>query len=215
MKYLITSVLSAITLIGCSSTPQQPAAPAPTVSTVSEQRLVSNFTRNNVKVEWSCKWFTGITETTCVQGNIVSIEATGYAPSYGNSEALRETAFTVAHDVALDKLVRFIKQDLTSSRVTNTLAKNVEKAEDNLLSTGKQQSVSEDDTSLGVKSSRVNSNETARTVIESIRSQSSGIVRGARVIDEKVVDKQTVSVTVAWTVKYADESKSLSTYFSK
>lgn len=215
MKRPILTLSIIAVLAGCSSTPSTDAQQA---DVIQDQRLVSTFARNNIKLEWSCKWFTGITDRTCVKGNITAIEATGYAPSYGNTEVLRETAFSVAHDVALDKMVRFIKQDLTSSRVTRTLTKNVEKAND-LIKTNSVNNaeVSDEDALTGsggsTDTNRANVNETVRSVVENIRSQASGIVRGSQVIDEQVVDKKTVSVTVRWSIQTADQSKSLNKYF--
>lgn len=214
MKKLALIIAVAAFVTGCSSTkaPESVKNDQP----IADQQLVSNFTRNSVKVEWSCKWFTGITDTTCVKAGIKAIEATGYAPAHGNSEALRETAFAVAHDVALDKLVRFIKQDLTSSRVTNTLTKNVEKAADQFEKTGKTTTVSEDDTATDAsKSNRTNTNEVVRTVQDIIRTQATGIIRGAKITDEKIVDKQTVAVTVRWSTENADGVMGIGRYFGK
>lgn len=212
MKQLIFVISAAIVLSACSSTPKDDKP-----EQISDQRLVSNFTRNNVKLEWSCKWGSGIFEKTCIKGDIKAIEATGYATSYGNSEALRETAFATAHDVALDKLVRFIRQDLTSSRVTNTLTRNVEKANDTIKTGTFPAEVSENDTGTGPtggnKSERNNVNETVRTVVDNIRTQANGIIRGAQVVDEKIVDKQTVAVTVRWSVTNVEQVNRLGKYF--
>lgn len=123
-------------------------------------------------------------------------------PSFGSSEANREVAFGVAHDAALVKLNRFISDEVTTSRVTNTLTKNVEKANDKLkskISTREVISVTDDDLFPDSNiASRENINEVIRTVTESIRTQSSGILRGVRSVDEKIVDRQTVAVTVRW-----------------
>lgn len=214
MKQLIFVISAAMMLAACSSTPKE-EKPEP----ISDQRLVSNFTRNNVKLEWSCKWGSGVFEKTCIKGDIIAIEATGYATSFGSSEALRETAFSTAHDVALDKLVRFLRQDLTSSRVTNTLTRNVEKANDAIKSNTGTAEVAESDTNSQQgptstnKSERNNVNETVRTVVDNIRTQANGIVRGAQVVDEKIVDKQTVSVTVRWSVANVDQVNKLKNYF--
>ena len=45
---------------------------------------------------------------------------------------------------------------------------------------------------------RENANDVVRTVTESIRSQSSGILRGVRTVDERIVDSQTVATTIRW-----------------
>jgi hypothetical protein len=45
---------------------------------------------------------------------------------------------------------------------------------------------------------RENSNDIARSVSETIRINASGILRGVFVVDEKIVDRQTVAVTIRW-----------------
>ena len=117
--------------------------------------------------------------------------------------------------MAVDKIVRFIKQDLTSSRVTHTLTKNVEKAND-LIKHSAKATAEESEEAANADSSetdRSNVNETVRTVIENTRTQASGIVRGAQIIDEKVVDPKTVAVTVRWSVQNSEQSSNLQNYF--
>jgi hypothetical protein len=60
--------------------------------------------------------------------------------------------------------------------------------------------------------SRENVNEVVRTVTESIRTQSNGILKGVRAIDEKIVDSQTVSVTVRWDKEGAQAVRELAKY---
>lgn len=212
MKRTLIALAITFGIVGCSTTSQ----PDTSKKQISEQHLVSTFKRNGVKIEWSCAWGTGFSETTCVRGHVTAIEATGYAPSYGASEANRETAFTVAHDVALDKLIRFIKQDISSSRVTNTLTKNIEKANDNIKRSLKTDGpVEADDSAEDNIGTRTNINESVRSVTESIRSNASGIVHGARTVDELIVDSRTVAVTVRWSKEYADQSIQLRSYFTK
>ena len=104
--------------------------------------------------------------------------------------------------MALVKLNRFISDEISTSRVTTTLTKNVEKANDRLKSKiGSQEVVrttDEDSTVEPNVATRENLNEVVRTVTESITSQSSGILKGVRAVSEKVVDRQTVAVTVRW-----------------
>ncbi len=166
------------------------------------QKLATNFKRQGVKLEWECSWGTGFSALTCVKGKISAIEVTAYAPSFGNSEANRETAFSVAHDAALVKLNRFIQDEVTSDRVIVTMSKNVEKANDKIKSnirSGGVITLTDEEAQQEVNSSdRTNSNEVVRTVTESIRTQSSGILRGVRSVEERVVDRQTVAVTIRW-----------------
>ena len=133
MRKKLAVVSVAMMLCACSSTYRN-SDRAPVVEAIGSQKLSTNFTRQGVKLEWDCSWGTGFSDATCVKGDVKAIEVTAYAPSFGNSEANREAAFAVAHDMALVKLNRFIQDDISSTRVTTTLTKNVEKANDKLKS---------------------------------------------------------------------------------
>ena len=202
MKTKLMVICLAVLLTACSSTKEKKDQARAAGDLIGAQKLSSNFKRQGVKLEWECSWGTGFSDASCSKGDVKAIEVTAYAPSFGNSEANREAAFSVAHDMALVKLNRFISDEVTTSRVTNTLTKNIEKANDKLkskISTQEVISVTDDDLfSDSNIASRENTNEVIRTVTESIRTQSSGILRGVRSIDEKIVDRQTVAVTVRW-----------------
>lgn len=201
MKIKFILISAAFLVSACSSTPKE-GLDSGNITAVNNQSLTSTFNRKGIKVEWDCMFGTGFSQLTCVQTSIKAIEVTGYAPSFGNSEALRENAFKVANDVAMDKLIRFVKQDIHSTRVTTTLAKNIEKATDKTKSkirAGEEVEMNDDD---AMKDSNVavrdNINDTVRQVTESIRTNAGGIIRGARAIDERIVDRQTVAVTIRW-----------------
>lgn len=201
MKRTIVLASLVVLLSACSSSPKEGLDPG-NISAINNQTLTSTFNRQGIKVEWNCVFGTGFSQTTCVQTSIKAIEATGYATSFGNSEVLRETAFKVANDAAMDKLIRFVKQDIKSTRVTTTLAKNIEKAQDRTKSkirAGEEVSMSDDDAMKDTNYAvRENTNDTVRQVTESIVTNANGIIRGARAIDERIVDRQTVAVTVRW-----------------
>jgi hypothetical protein len=200
VKLLVASI--ALFAAGCSTVPHKDGIEPGNITAVNAQTLTSNFSRNSIKVEWNCFWGTGITQSTCVQTSIKSITVTGYAPSFGSSDALRETAFRVSYDVALDKLIRFVKQDIDSSRVTNTMAKNIEKAADRMktrISAGEDVAMSDADAAKDTNYAvRENTNDTVRSFTEVIRTQANGIIRGAQIVEEKVVDRQTVATTIKW-----------------
>ena len=202
MKTSWVMLAAVLTLVGCSSTKNKAEQPNSVSEAIGSQKLSSNFKRQGVKLEWECSWGTGWVETTCSKGAIKAIEVTAYAPSFGNSEANREVAFGMAHDMALVKLNRFLNDEVTSSRVMKTLTKNVEKANDKLKSKIQTQevvSVNDDEAYADSNvATRENTNEVVRTVTESIRTQSGGILKGVRSIDESIVDRQTVAVTVRW-----------------
>jgi hypothetical protein len=58
---------------------------------------------------------------------------------------------------------------------------------------------------------RENINDVVHTLTESIRSQSQSIQRGVYVVDEKIVDRQTVQVTIRWD----KNSQNASEFFQK
>jgi len=194
--------LCVLSLVACSLTKKNETDPESKSSSIITQKLATSFKRNGITLEWDCSWGTGFSQATCSKGNISAIEVTAYAPSFGNSEANREVAFGVAHDIALTKLNRFIQDDVSSSRVMVTMSKNIEKANDNIKSKIRSdEAVSladEDPFPASNFAVRENANEVVRTVTESIRSQSSGILRGVRIVDERIVDRQTVATTIRW-----------------
>lgn len=197
----ILYVLCILSLAACSSTKKSAADPE-SLAPIQSQKLATNFKRKGVTLEWECSWGTGFSEATCVKGNVSAIEVTAYAPSFGNSEASREAAFEVAHDIAVAKLNRFIQDEVSSSRVMVTMSKNIEKANDNLKSkirSDEAVAMTDEDPFPGANVAvRENTNQVVRTVTESIRTQSSGILRGVRTVHERIVDRQTVATTIRW-----------------
>lgn len=186
-------------LLGCTSMERESGE-----VTQNSQRMATTFKRDGVKLEWSCKWGTGIVKATCVKGEFIGIEVSAYAPSFGATEATRESAFRVANDMALAKLARFLSTEVDTSRTTRILTRNVEKTNQMLLSgkTLPPEVVANDDQSeIGNGSNeqalQIDSN-VASSVTEIIKTQSQRILKGVRVIDEKIVDAKTVSVTVRW-----------------
>lgn len=206
MKTLICSSIFAMTVLaGCAgSKVNNSGIDSSSVSAINAQKLTTNFRRQGIKIEWECAWGTGalgMTDAMCSKGDLKSIEVTSYATSNGNSEANRETAFKVAEMQAKAKLRQFIQEDISTTSVVNTVVKNVEKANDRIKSriTSDDVPMSDDEASKEPNYAiRENTNDTVRTLTESIRKQSSGILKGVKVIDEKVVDRQTVGVTIRW-----------------
>ena len=198
---IMTCMLTVAMVTGCASTRSESDA-----STQNSQRMGTTFKRDGVKLEWSCRWGTGITKATCVKGDFIGIEASAYAPSFGTTEASRESAFRVANDLALAKLAQFLSTEVKTSRTTNILTRNVEKTNQMLLS-GKTMSgevTFNDDEDELAKVSNEQALQTegrvASSVVEVMKIKSQRILKGVRVIDEKIVDAKTVSVTVRWDV---------------
>lgn len=202
MFKLFVCVLCIVSMAGCSSTKKGAADPESSSAPILNQKLATNFKRKGITLEWACAWGTGVSQATCVKGDVSAIEVTAYAPSFGNSEANREAAFQVAHDMALTKLNRFIQDEVSSHRVMVTMSKNIEKANDTLktkIRSDETVAVTDEDPFPGSNvAARENTNEVVRTVTENIRTQSSGILRGVRVVDEQIVDRQTVATTIRW-----------------
>jgi hypothetical protein len=143
-----------------------------------------------------------MTDAMCVKGDFKAIEVTAYATSNGNSENNRETAFNVAEMKAKAKLRHFIYEDVQSTSVTNTFSKNIEKANDRIkskINAGEEVSMSDDEASKDTNFAiRENTNDIVRTVTENVRVSASGILKGVYIKDEKIVDRQTVGVTIRW-----------------
>ena len=217
MKRTLTCIAIALTLSACSSTKIAGNDNTGTLTPVNAQKLSTSFKRQGIKLDWECAWGTGgfgLTNAMCVKGDIKSIEVTAYAPSFGNSEANREDAFRKAAMNAQAKLSRFIKDDIQTSSVSNTISKNVEKANDKLrskVSTDEVQISDEEADKSANTSVRENINDVVHTLTESIRSQSQSIQRGVYVVDEKIVDRQTVQVTIRWD----KNSQNVSEFFQK
>jgi hypothetical protein len=216
MKLKLSILAITIALSACSSTKVSTAPTVGDITPVNAQKLTTSFKRQGVKIEWECAWGTGafgLTDAMCVKGDIKAIEVTGYAASFGNSEALRETAFIKAKMTAQGKLSRFIQDDIKTSRVLNTISKNVEKANDQIKSKIKtdEVAISDDDVANDNVSIRANTNDTVVTLTESISSQTQSIQRGVYTLDEKIVDRQTVAVTIRWD----KDSEKASQYFNR
>jgi hypothetical protein len=195
--------------VGCSSTKRGEGELDP----IRSQKLSTSFLSDTIKIETDCSWYT-INKSDCA---IISIESTGTASSNGNTESNLRTALIRAGDKARANVRHFIQEDISSSRVNNTIAKNVEKANDRLKSRtniGEEVKMSDTDAEKDTNYSiRENSNDTAYQLTESIRVNASGILRGFRVAKQEVVGKQAVTVTIRWDKESERTSNSLRKQF--
>lgn len=213
-KFFAVAVM--IALAGCSTTKKADVVDAPEVTAIGNQKLVANFNRRGIKIEYDCVWGTGmfgLTDRFCVKTELKSIEVTAYAPSFGNSEVIREAAFRVAEDQSKAKLIRFLREDIRTSTVTKTISKNIEKANDRLkqqLSASEEVAMSEEDANKDTNYAiRENTNTTTRTFIDSVQNQAAGILKGVYIKDESIVDRQTVAVTIRWDRDSSNSAKNL------
>lgn len=205
MKLKLLALSLALAIAGCSSTSKNASVESAPITAINTQKLTSSFKRQGIKIEWECAWGTGafgLTDAMCVKGEINAIEVTGYANSFGNSEVLRERAFVAAEIDAKAKLVRFMNEGVSTSNFSNTVTKNVEKAQDrikNRIRADENVSMSDEDASKDTNFAvRENNNEVVRTLSESIRNNAEGKLRGAMVKESDIVDRQTVKVVIRW-----------------
>lgn len=212
---LVTAIALALTACGSTKTANRAEDPG-SVTPVMAQKLSTNFTRKGIKLDWECSWGTGMfgmTDAVCNKVDIKSIEVTDYAPSFGNSELNRDQAFRVAESKAKARLRHFINEDVNSSQVKTILGKNIEKANDRIkqrINANEEVNMSDDEATKETNwAIRENTNDTVQTVSETIRVSASGILRGLYVKNSKIVDRQTVEVTLRWD----KDSEKASEYF--
>ena len=194
MNFKLLTLVTALSLVGCSSMKRGEGE----FDQIRNQKLSTSFKQDTIRIETDCAWYTPWKS----QCDIVSIEAVGTASTNGNTESNRRTALIRASDRARASVRHFIQEDVSSTRVTNTLAKNFEKASDRLKSrttTGEIVAMSDTDAEKDTNHSvRENSNDTAYQLSETIRVNAQGILRGFKVIKQEVTAPQEVAVTIRW-----------------
>ena len=191
MNKLITLTLIAAAVTGCST------AVTNSNEQIRNQKLSTSFVGEGIRIETNCAWYKPW-KNDC---EIVSIEAVATAPTFGNTVPNRKNALTVAEMYAGANVSHFIKQNITSSRVTSTIAKNVEKARDKLNTNHGDHEViemSDKEARATNVSVRENSNDTAVQLTTTVRANSTAILRGFKVIKQEVVGAQEVAVTIRW-----------------
>lgn len=201
------------TLTACSSTKNN----APVTNhddQIRSQRLSTNFVADGIKVVTSCKWYNPWKDD-C---EVIAIESTAVTFTNGNSSANLRNALVIAGDKARAQVSHFIREDITSTRVTNTIAKNVEKAKDVITKNPNSQETvdmtdSEAEKTNASTSTRENSNNTARQLTTTVRANSNAILRGFKVIRQDVVGPQEVLVTIRWDQESEAVARALSRKF--
>jgi len=189
MKLKLAAIAIAVVLTGCASTKNEGDGPVKT------QKLSTSFAGEKIKIETNCTWYK-FWKTEC---EVIAIESTGTATSFGNTANNRKTALTVAEMRANSHVAEFIAKDISTTRVTSTIAKNLEKASDKVKSGNSDGStVSMSDKEAASISLRENNNETVHNLTETIRTSSQAILKGFIKINEEVVGNQEVSVTIRW-----------------
>jgi uncharacterized lipoprotein NlpE involved in copper resistance len=193
MKHTLTALAVVAILAGCSSTKTVTNSSEP----IRNQRLATSFVGEGIKIETDCSWYK-VTKTDC---EVIAIEAVATAPSFGNTVNNRKNALTVAEMRANAHISEFLSKEISTSRVTTTLAKNIEKANDKIKS-GKADGATVEMTDKEAENIAVreNANDTAINLTETIRTSSRAILKGFIKVEEKVVGDQEVSVTIRWDV---------------
>jgi hypothetical protein len=194
MKLKLSLVAIVVLLSACSSTKTVDGANSS--GPIASQKLSTSFISEKVKIESKCDWF-GM-GSNC---NIVAIESIGTAPTFGATTSNRKNALTIAEMRANANVSEFLNKEITSNRVNNTIAKNIEKATD-ILRSGKADgsTVEMTDKEAGNSSVRENTNDTVVQLTETIRTNSSAILKGFIKIKEEVVGPQEVAVTIRWDI---------------
>lgn len=191
MKHTLTVLGVAIFLTACGSTNHAVNPDEP----IRNQKLSTSFTEDNIKLETDCAWYK-FWKSKC---EIVAIESTATAWTNGASVVQINEARKVARLEASANVAHFLNEKIVSNRVTNVVAKHVEKARDTLETTGKTESDMTDKEAAQVnKGLRENSNDTARTVTRTVHANAETILRGFRTVREQKVGNQEIAVTIRW-----------------
>ena len=119
MKHTLTAVALVSLLAACSS--MKTGNGTNSSDPIASQKLSTSFTSENIKIETKCSWFSF--KRDC---KIVAIEATGTAPSFGNTTNNMRNALTRAEMRANANVSEFLNKEITTNRVNNTIAKNIE-----------------------------------------------------------------------------------------
>ena len=214
-KIMVTAIsLALLQLTGCSSTQTSmginPGSSATTA--ISEQRVATNeFKRQGIKIYYT------------LTGGLEAIEATGYAPVWGNSEnALRES-FRVAELEAKKSLNDFInKETITSTTSVKMISRNLEQARDQKTNNFKSNRAGNPDDLVAVDETvdreknmqatrdentavRNDALKISSTVNTTITNTNQGILGGLYMVDGQAVNSgKNVRVIMRWDRKHDD-----------
>jgi hypothetical protein len=192
MKLKLSAVAIVVLLSACSSTKSVDGTNGS--GPITSQKLSTSFVSEKIKVETKCEWF-GL-GSNC---KIIAIESTGTAPTFGNTTSNRKNALTIAEMRANSNVGEFLNKEISTNRVNTTIAKNIEKAKDVVKSGNADGSTVEmTDKEAANTSLRENQNDTVVQLTETIKTNSSAILKGFIKIKEEVIGPQEVAVTIRW-----------------
>lgn len=194
MKLKLSVIALALSISACSSMKTGEGTNSNTP--IANQKLSTSFVNEKIKIETKCSWF-GM-GSDC---KLVAIESVGTAPTFGNTVNNRKNALTIAEMKANANVSEFLAKEISTSRVTNTLSKNIEKANDKVKSGNADSNTVElSDQDAKTMSMRENNNDTVVQLTETIKTNSSAILKGFVKIKEEVVGAQEVAVTIRWDI---------------
>ena len=231
MKRNILAAAVAMALTGCATIenltrPGTAVGPGTNINpgnqqAISEQRLTSDFKREGVRVTYTQK------------GELEAVEATGFAPVWGNSENARREAFRVAEMEAKKAMNDFINQEtITSSKSLEIISRNLEKARDNKtnnFTSNRQSTITSSDDEVNSEgtgndtdgtgtSNKADGNKTENVAIRNdalriasntrteIRIQNKGILSGLQLKETEVLNNgRTVRATYRWDRKNSEQ----------
>ena len=213
-KRILVAAMAVVSLqlIGCSSTGTnlskgesiQPGAGSNVA--IADQRLASSeFKSQGVKIYYN------------LFGNVEAIEATGYAPVWGNSLNAARESYRVAELEAKKSLNDFInKETITSTTSVRMISKNLEQAQDNNTNRFAN-NLSATDTEEAGKSGKEENTATRNNALKiasqlntTITTQNRGILGGLYQEDAKVIDGgRAVRVVMRWDKKHNDSRKQI------
>jgi hypothetical protein len=203
---LVVAVLATLGLSACSSTKVSNMTPGQGLPTgsqqaISEQRLSNDFKRLGVRITYT------------MGGEVDSIETTGYAPVWGNSQNAAREAFRVAELEAKKSLNDFINREAISSTTSVAMiSKNLEQAKDNKtnkFATNKSRDVVAEETSDEDVKGELNREENTAVRNDALRIASQvkttitvnnrGILGGLYLVEGEVInDGKNVRVVYRW-----------------
>ena len=205
---LAASVAAAVVVMsGCGSTKSTQVAPGLSATTaISEQRLAtSDFKRLGVRITYT------------LSGELDSIEATGYAPVWGNSQNAAREAFRMAELEAKKSLNDFInKESIKSTTSVRTISQNLERAQDNKTNNFASNRSGDTDRLVALdeevdKSSNTETTREENTAVRkdavniasrldtTITTQNRGILGGLYLVEGRVInDGKTVQTVYRW-----------------
>jgi hypothetical protein len=212
MKSKLSIAIIALSLSACSSIKNVTNGDEP----IRNQKLSSSFASQDgfIKVETDCAWYKPWKSANDCQ--VTSIQSTATFPTNGNTANNVKTATIHASNQAKANIAHFIKEEVTSSRVTTTIAKNIEKASDKLNSKGDDGKVVEmtDVEASKTHSVRENSNDTAHHLTTTVRSNATTMLRGIKTLSPQRNGDQEISVTVVWDLQSDSVATQLNARFN-